>query len=121
MRNGPGLSQSTGTMRPSSGGSRPRVVRTSGQQPGSRDFIHERKRNNDRMLHRLGSNCIRDASARLEFRAVAHARPIEAKVVTCTSEVLFVDPAIDDLGRILGGLRPGIEAIVLDPVRPAAR
>lgn len=73
------------------------------------------------MLHRLGSNCIRDASARLECRAVVHARLIEAKVVTRASEVLFVDPAVDDLGRILSGLRPGIEAVVLDPVRPAAR
>jgi hypothetical protein len=37
------------------------------------------------------------------------------------SEVLFVDPAVSDLGTILGNLRPGVEAIVLDRTRPAAR
>ena len=37
------------------------------------------------------------------------------------AEILFVDPAISDLATLLGGVRPGVEAIVLDPVRPAAR
>src|SRR5262245_53048377 len=36
-------------------------------------------------------------------------------------EVLFVDPAISDLGTILGALRPGVDAIVLDSVRPPGR
>jgi hypothetical protein len=37
------------------------------------------------------------------------------------SEMLFVDPAVSDLAAILGGLRPEVEAIVLDSSRPAAR
>src|SRR5262245_55395266 len=37
------------------------------------------------------------------------------------SEVLFVDPSIPDLKTILNNLRPGVDAIVLDDVRPAAR
>jgi hypothetical protein len=41
--------------------------------------------------------------------------------VTRSPEVLFVDPAVDDLATILGNLRPEVEAIVLDRVRPAAR
>ena len=37
------------------------------------------------------------------------------------SEILFVDPSVSALGTILGNLRPGVEAIVLDSARPAAR
>jgi hypothetical protein len=37
------------------------------------------------------------------------------------SEILFVDPAVSDLGTILGNLRPGVEAIVLDATTPPAR
>jgi hypothetical protein len=37
------------------------------------------------------------------------------------SEILFVDPSVDDLETILRGLRPGVGAIVLDPAMPAAR
>ena len=37
------------------------------------------------------------------------------------SEILFVDPAVSDIATILGGLRPEVEAIVLDSSRPAAR
>src|SRR5438105_1917635 len=37
------------------------------------------------------------------------------------SELLFVDPAVSDLATILGGLRPEVEAIVLNADRPAAR
>lgn len=37
------------------------------------------------------------------------------------SEILFVDPAVSDIATILAGLRPEVEAIVLDSSRPAAR
>src|ERR1700730_8274644 len=37
-----------------------------------------------------------------------------------TREVLFIDPAVSDRGTILGNLRPGVEAILLDRTRPAA-
>src|SRR5271165_7368161 len=37
------------------------------------------------------------------------------------SEILFVDPSVSDIATILGGLRPEVEAIVLDSTRPAAR
>ena len=37
------------------------------------------------------------------------------------SEILFVDPSVSALETILGNLRPGVEAIVLDSARPAAR
>jgi Domain of unknown function (DUF4347) len=35
-------------------------------------------------------------------------------------EILFVDPGVADIATILGHLRPEVEAILLDPVRPAA-
>ena len=41
--------------------------------------------------------------------------------MTRTSELLFVDPSISDVAVILKGLRPQVEAIVLDRRRPAAR
>jgi len=34
-------------------------------------------------------------------------------------EILFVDPGIPDLGTFLSELRPGLEAILLSPKRPA--
>jgi hypothetical protein len=37
------------------------------------------------------------------------------------AEVLFVDPGVPDISTILGHLRPGVEAILLDAARPAAR
>jgi len=37
------------------------------------------------------------------------------------SEVLFLDPLVDDAETLLHGLRPGVEAVVLDAERPAAR
>ena len=37
------------------------------------------------------------------------------------SEILFVDPSVDDIETILRGLRPGVEAKVLYPATPAAR
>jgi len=37
------------------------------------------------------------------------------------NEVVFVDTTVPDLLTLLTGLRPGVEAIVLDPARPAAR
>ena len=36
-------------------------------------------------------------------------------------EILFVDPSVSDLPTLLSGLRPSVEAIMLDPVRPAAQ
>ncbi|WP_246682684.1 DUF4347 domain-containing protein [Mesorhizobium sp. B3-2-1] len=36
------------------------------------------------------------------------------------SELLFIDPSVSDLGTILANLRPRVEAIVLDALRPAA-
>ena len=41
--------------------------------------------------------------------------------MTYVSEILFVDPSIDDIETILRNLRPGVEAIVLDREVPAAR
>jgi hypothetical protein len=35
-------------------------------------------------------------------------------------ELVFVDPGVSDIETLLGRLRPEIEAILLDPVRPAA-
>ena len=37
------------------------------------------------------------------------------------SEILFVDPSVDDVETILRGLRPGVEAKALDPAVPAAK
>jgi hypothetical protein len=37
------------------------------------------------------------------------------------SEMLFVDASVDDLATILGNLRPGVEAFVLDRAAPPAR
>jgi hypothetical protein len=36
-------------------------------------------------------------------------------------EILFLDPGVSDIETLLGHLRPEVEAILLDPVRPAAR
>jgi hypothetical protein len=36
-------------------------------------------------------------------------------------EIVFVDPAVADCDTILSNLRPGVEAILLDTSRPAAR
>ena len=44
-----------------------------------------------------------------------HTREIPAR------EILFLDPGVSDIETLLGHLRPEIEAILLDPVRPAAR
>ena len=41
--------------------------------------------------------------------------------MTRVSELLFVDPGVADRATILGNLRPGVEAIVLDAAAPAAR
>ena len=41
--------------------------------------------------------------------------------MTRTNEIAFVDPSISNLDALLRGMRPGVEAIVLDPARPAAR
>ena len=41
--------------------------------------------------------------------------------MTYVSEILFVDPSVDDVETILHGLRPGVKATVLDPAIPAAR
>ena len=41
--------------------------------------------------------------------------------MTNTFEILFVDTAVSDLAALLAGVRPEVEAIVLDAQRPAAR
>ena len=41
--------------------------------------------------------------------------------MTFPRELLFIDPAVSDIATLLGHLRPEVEAILLDPVRPAAR
>ena len=41
--------------------------------------------------------------------------------MTFPRELLFVDPGVSDIATLLDHLRPGVEAILLDPVRPAAR
>ena len=44
-----------------------------------------------------------------------------AQRVSVRAEILFVDPSVSAVETILGNLRPGVEAIVLDGARPAAR
>ena len=41
--------------------------------------------------------------------------------MTHVSEILFVDTLVDDVETILRGVRPGIEARVLEPTTPAAQ
>jgi hypothetical protein len=51
-----------------------------------------------------------------------YVRHVDLKPVTAhTSEILFVDPSVSDLNTILCGLRPEVEAVVLDAGEPAAR
>jgi hypothetical protein len=47
--------------------------------------------------------------------AMTHTREIPPR------EIVFVDPGVSDIGTLLGHLRPELEAILLDRVRPAAR
>src|SRR5437763_1573628 len=42
-------------------------------------------------------------------------------IMISASEILFVDPSVSDIETILGNLRPGVHAVVLDERRPAAR
>ena len=42
-------------------------------------------------------------------------------VMARSREILFVDPSVSDIDTILGGLRPEVEAIVLDVAQPAAQ
>ena len=44
-----------------------------------------------------------------------------AAAATPLREILFLDPGVSDIETLLGHLRPEVEAILLDPVRPAAR
>ena len=55
-------------------------------------------------------NAVTRNAALDNFSTNAHAR-----------EILFVDPGVSDIETLLGHLRPEVEAILLDPVRPAAR
>src|SRR5688500_1422100 len=41
--------------------------------------------------------------------------------MTAKTEVLFIDRGVDDLDTILNGLRPEVEAVLLDGDRRAAR
>ena len=40
---------------------------------------------------------------------------------TRAREILFIDPRVSDIGTLLSHLRPEVEAILIDPVRRAAR
>src|SRR5216683_4257345 len=42
-------------------------------------------------------------------------------VMAHKSEVLFIDPAVSDIKTILAGLRPGVDAVLLESGRPAAQ
>src|ERR1700683_4610717 len=46
---------------------------------------------------------------------------VREREMSYVSEFLFVDPSVDDIETILCGLRPGVEAKVLDACVPAAR
>ena len=39
--------------------------------------------------------------------------------MTRSSEILFIDPGVDDISTLLAGVRPEVTAKVLDPARPA--
>ena len=55
-------------------------------------------------------------------RSSAHRNlPRQDDAVTRPSEILFIDPAVPDIDVLLSGVRSGVEAIVLDAERPAAR
>src|SRR5437899_2378521 len=36
-------------------------------------------------------------------------------------EILFIDPAVSDIKTLLAGLRPGVDAVLLEPDRPTAQ
>ncbi len=59
-----------------------------------------------------------DHSGRISLSTVAGGIPHTARAA---SEVLFLDPGVPDIATILGNLRPGVEAIVLDQAPPPAR
>ena len=46
---------------------------------------------------------------------------VEERVMARPHEILFVDRSVSDIDTILSGLRPGVEARVLDPATPAVR
>jgi hypothetical protein len=52
---------------------------------------------------------------------VKFSQNVQARIMIRSCEILFVDPSVSDLDTILGGLRPGVEAIVLDAAQPVAR
>ena len=60
----------------------------------------------------------RNHSGRTSLSTVAGGMPHTAGAA---SEVLFLDPGVPDIATILGNLRPGVEAIVLDKTLPVAR
>lgn len=62
----------------------------------------------------LGGNATRHDQIKLN-------KNIQDLVMARPCEMLFVDPSVSDLDTILGGLRPEVEAVVLDTARPAAR
>src|SRR5271165_5474429 len=59
-----------------------------------------------------------DHRGRTSLSTVAGGMPHTARAA---SEVLFLDPTVSDLASIFGGLRPEVDAVVLDRFRPAAR
>src|SRR5271163_3307830 len=56
-----------------------------------------------------------ESNRAIQDPAMARTREISPR------EILFVDPGVSDIETLLGHLRPEIEAILLDPVRPVAR
>jgi collagen type VII alpha len=48
-------------------------------------------------------------------------QPPKVETAMAPREILFVDPAVSDPATLLGGLRPGVAAIMLDAARPPAR
>src|SRR5262249_42700772 len=46
---------------------------------------------------------------------------LQNSIVEATREIVFIDPSVPDLNTILGNLRLGVEAIVLDTTWPVSR
>src|ERR1700674_2239448 len=61
------------------------------------------------------------ATVRARFKPSANASALAGGPMTQASEIVFIDPTVSDLNTLLMGLRPEVEAIVLDTKRPAAR
>ena len=56
----------------------------------------------------------------------AHASSFEVETPSMTAcltkrEIAFIDPGVDDLQTLLGGMRPDVEAVLLNDHEPAPR